>query len=603
MTTATATDRDWDLDAIFPGIESSEFQQAFDSALGGLERLGQIFDERGIDNGTPKDQQPALLDALLPEMNRVFDDLDTLGAYLYCLTTVDSRDDMAKAKQSEFEGRAVLASKLESRFERWAGTLDLPAVLASSQVAREHEYFLSRAQTLAAHQMSPAEEDLAAELNLSGGSPWARLREDVTSQIEVPFDLDGETKSLTMSEIRNLAEHPDADVRRRAYDAETAAWEAHALPIAAALNGIKGEAGTLIERRGWSSPLAQAAFQNAIDEAALDAMMTAARDSFPAWRRYFQAKARVLGQKWLAWWDLLAPLGGEGRTWDYDEGKAFVIANFDAYSPRMGDHARRAFRERWLDVDPKPGKGGGAWAAPIRGDEARVLLNYSPTFSSVNTLAHELGHVFHDLNLAQRTRMQRITPSTLAETASTFCETIIRHAATQNVSPQEELAILEGTLQSAAMIVVDISSRFLFEQSVFERRAERELSIDEFSELMLESQRATYGDGVDPATYHRFMWAAKPHYYDVNEGFYNFPYLFGLLFGLGLYAQYIDDPDRFRAGYDELLSLTGMADAATLAGRFGFDLRDRRFWDASLAILGRDIDRFFELVAMTTDPK
>jgi pepF/M3 family oligoendopeptidase len=602
MTTTTATDRDWDLDTIFPGIDSPEFQRAFDSALSDLGRLGQLFDERGTDEGTPKDQQAAVLDALLPEMNRVFDALDTLGAYLYCLTTVDSRDDAAKAKQSEFEGRAVLASKLESRFERWAGTLELPAVLASSQVARDHEYFLTRAQTFAAHQMSAAEEDLAAELNLSGGSPWARLREDVTSQIEIPFELDGVTKPLTMSEIRNLAEHPDADVRKRAYHAELAAWEGNALPIAAALNGIKGEAGTLIERRGWSSPVAQSAFQNGIDEATLDAMMTAARDSFPAWRRYFQAKARMLGQERLAWWNILAPLGEAGRAWEYDEGKAFVAANFDAYSQRMGDHARRAFRERWLDVDPKPGKGGGAWAAPIRGDEARVLLNYSPSFSSVNTLAHELGHVYHDLNLATRTRMQRITPSTLAETASTFCETIIRHAATQNVSPQEELAILDGALQSAAMCVVDISSRFNFEKSVFERRAERELSIDEFSDLMLAAQQATYGDSVDSATYHRFMWAAKPHYYDVNEGFYNFPYMFGLLFGLGLYAQYLEDPDRFRSGYDELLSMTGMADAATLAGRFGFNLRDRAFWDASLAILARDIDRFFELVATTAAP-
>ena len=325
-------------------------------------------------------------------------------------------------------------------------------------------------------------------------------------------------------------------------------------------------------------------------------MLTAARDSFSVtWRRYFQAKARLLGTEQLAWWDVLAPVGETSQTWEYDEGKAFVAENFDAFSKRMGDHARRAFNERWIDVDPKPGKGGGAWASPIRDDEARVLLNYSPSFSSVNTLAHELGHVYHDYVIAKRTRMQRITPSTLGETASTFCETIIRNAATQNASPQEELAILDGALQSAAQSVVDISSRFLFEKAVFEQRALRELSIDEFSELMLEAQRATYGDGLDPATYHQFMWAAKPHYYDVNEGFYNFPYMFGLLFGLGLYARFIEDPDHFRAGYDELLSMTGMADAATLAGRFGIDIRDRGFWDSSLAILGRDIERFIEL--------
>jgi len=230
-----------------------------------------------------------------------------------------------------------------------------------------------------------------------------------------------------------------------------------------------------------------------------------------------------------------------------------------------------------------------------------VLLNFSDSFGNVTTIAHELGHAYHGMCLATRTAAQRETPSTLAETASTFCEIIIRHAATQNVTQLEELAILDGTLQGSAQVVVDISSRFLFEKSVFEQRANRELSIDEFNDAMLAAQSATYGDGVDPTTYHRYMWAAKPHYYDVDGGFYNFPYMFGLLFGLGLYARYRQDADAFKASYDDLLSMTGMADAATLAARFGIDLRRRDFWDASLKVVEQDIDRLIELIDSAPD--
>jgi oligoendopeptidase F len=185
----------------------------------------------------------------------------------------------------------------------------------------------------------------------------------------------------------------------------------------------------------------------------------------------------------------------------------------------------------------------------------------------------------------------------LAETASTFCETLVRDAALKEASKGEQLEILEAWLQGATQIVVDISSRFLFERAVFERRQARELAVEELDELMLDAQRDTYGDGLDPGRLHRKMWAAKPHYYSADRGFYNYPYLFGLLFALGLYARYREEPEPFRAGYDDLLSATGMADAATLAQRFGIDLRSIDFWRSSLQVLREDVDRFEQLVS------
>jgi oligoendopeptidase F len=185
---------------------------------------------------------------------------------------------------------------------------------------------------------------------------------------------------------------------------------------------------------------------------------------------------------------------------------------------------------------------------------------------------------------------------TLAETASTFCETILTQAAIADGSEDEQLSYLESSLQDAAQIVVDISSRFLFEQAVCEKRRERALSAEEFSDLMLDAQRQTYGDGLDPEALHKYMWAAKGHYYSPRFAYYNYPYMFGLLFGLGLYAQYQADPETFRANYDALLAATGDADAATLAARFGIDIQSKSFWESSLNVIRKDIDTFVGLV-------
>jgi len=259
--------------------------------------------------------------------------------------------------------------------------------------------------------------------------------------------------------------------------------------------------------------------------------------------------------------------------------------------------SERAFHERWIDAEPRVGKAGGAFCMGVRGDESRILANYSPSYDGVSTLGHELGHAYHNVCLADVSAIQRLsTPMTLAETASTFCETIMRKAAIANGSAQEQLAILEGALQDAGQIVVDITSRFLFEQSVYARRKDRELSADEFSQLMLDAQAQTYGDAIAADERHPYMWAVKGHYYAPGYAYYNYPYMFGLLFGVGLYAQYTENPETFRTNYDDLLASTGSADAATLAARFGFDIQSGAFWEKSLNVIREDIDTFVALI-------
>jgi pepF/M3 family oligoendopeptidase len=583
---------------VYPGLDSPEFARDFGDALAAIDATVALFDQLQIDKRAAVAVDEATIAAFeqaLAALNQLFERTSTLESYIYSFVATDSRDAQAQARMSEFQRGGVRQRQLLTRFRAWIGSLDADALIAASPLAQQYAYMLRRAQRQASHQMAPAEEALAEDLSLSGGSAWSRLYNNVASQLLVAIELDGALRELPMSEVRNLAYAPERETRRRAYVAELAAWERAAVPLAAALNSVKGEVITLARRRGWADPLDLALFNNSIDRATLDAMLTAARESFPDFRRYLRAKARMLGVKQLPWYDLFAPVRASARAWSYDEAAEFIAEQFGGYSERMRDFAARAFRERWIDAAPRAGKRDGAFCMPLRADESRILANYQPSFKSVLTLAHELGHGYHNTNLARHAALNRGTPMTLAETASIFCETIVRNAVMRSAGPDEQIEILESTLVNAGQVVVDISSRFLFEQRLFEQRQARELAVDELCAIMRDAQADTYGDGLDQAALHPYMWAAKSHYYTTGNSFYNFPYMFGMLFGLGLYARYQRDPAGFKIGYDDLLGSTGLADAGTLAERMEIDIRSPDFWRASLATIRADIDRFEEL--------
>ncbi|MDQ3548706.1 MAG: M3 family metallopeptidase, partial [Chloroflexota bacterium] len=249
------------------------------------------------------------------------------------------------------------------------------------------------------------------------------------------------------------------------------------------------------------------------------------------------------------------------------------------------------------------GKQGGAFCMAVGDGSSRILANFAPSFGAVRTLAHELGHAYHYhvLHRERRTLLQQmLTPMTLAETASTFCETLVRQAALDAADPAGQVTMLDAALQNHCRFVVDVSCGFLVEQRIFEARNARELSVDELNAITVTAQAETYGDAIDPATWHPFMWAYRPHAFSAANSFSSFPYMFGLLFGLGLYARYRDAPPSFQTSFDALLAATGESDPATLAARFDIDIRTPAFWRASLAVIRADIDRFEWLVKETS---
>ncbi|MFM9106055.1 MAG: M3 family metallopeptidase, partial [Chloroflexota bacterium] len=441
-----------------------------------------------------------------------------------------------------------------------------------------------------------AEEALAVELGASGASAWSKLHESVCSQIEVEVAVDGQLVRMPISEAGNLMLSPDREQREAAYLATQDAWQRWATPLAAALNGVKGTGVTLAGRRGWSDPVDVACFQNSIDRETLEVMLATTREAFPHFRRYFRAKARLIGVGQLAWFDLTAPVGDPGRSWEWLDAVGLLQSEFAAFSPGLGDLMSRAAAERWIDAGPRPGKEGGAFCSALRAGESRILMNFTPSFDGVSTLAHEMGHAYHNSCQADLEPLLRQTPSTLAETASTFCETLVFDSLLSRAEGSERLFMLDQALQTASQVAVDIISRYDFERALFRLRTAREATIPELCDLMTAAQSATYGDGLDPARMNRWAWV-KTHYYSDQEPFYNFPYLFGQLFGLGLFAIHQREPEGFVPRYELLLRSTGCAEAADLAAGFGIDLRDAAFWRSSLDTIVRKIDQF-EAMAM-----
>ena len=596
----------WRLDSLFSGLGGDDYRAARADLDARVAALEAGLDQDGIGGGAPVATGPAevaRLAALLDEINDLSERLGDAWVFLAGHTSVDAFDDRAQAETSTLRRLLARLQALDARVTAWIGRLDVERAIADDPTAAAHAHYLRRTRQAAEHLMGDAEEALAAALSPSGGGAWAKLHGDLVGRATVRIALPGAEapEEAGLARLRVLQAHAEREVRAAAYRAELELLETHAVAFASAMNGVKGEVGTLAARRRWASPLDEALFDNGVTRAALQALQTAKHAAFPTLRRYLRAKARFLGLERLAWYDLLAPVeAGEGRSFTWAEASAFVAERFAGFSPELAALARRAFDEGWVDVLPRKGKRNGAFCMGAPGArESRVMLNFGGSLDDVFTLAHELGHAFHNdaAYRAGRRPLQDWTPMTLAETASIFCETLVTNALLEQSDDATRLAVLEQDLRSTTQLVIDIDSRFRLEQAVFERRAERELSISELDALMLEAQAATYGDALDPAARHPRMWAQKGHYYSASRSFYNYPYTFGYLFGLGVYAVYEAEPDGFARRYEALLARTGMAEVAELGREFGIDVESDGFWQGALALTGRRVEEYERLVA------
>jgi len=593
----------WDLSNVYRALDSDEFLAAREQTNEMLTKMETFFKTKT--NSITAKNSPQEIEAVLSEAVDQLNELQTLAftirSYVSSFVSTDSYNQLAMRTMSELDTPMVRMQQLGVQFNHWVGSLKevLPEVLKIDGSAKEHLFSIMETAEQSKYMMSPTEESLAAELSTSGVNAWRKLQGTVTSQLSVPFELDGEIQNLPMPALINLHGHPDEDVRRRAYEAEMEAWESVKETLAACMNGVKGTVNTLNKRRGREDALHSSIDMSRIDRETLEAMLSAMKDSFPMFRKYFHAKARRFGKESLSWWDIFAPVANSNKTYTFEEARAFIVENFGKFDAELAAFADNAFEKNWIDAEQRSGKRGGAFCMSVPGvKESRILCNFDGSLDQVFTIAHELGHGFHShcIYQADKTIMQSDTPMTMAETASIMCETIVTDAAlTQAENNDEKLAILETALIGDSQVIVDIYSRYLFEKEVFERRAKSELSADELCEIMENAQKTTYGDGLNEKTLHKFMWTWKPHYYYSGLSFYNYPYAFGLLFGLGLYAVYQERGENFIPDYKNLLASTGEGTAAELAARFDINIRDKKFWEGSIQQISKRIDLYLSL--------
>lgn len=593
----------WDMTNVYPSLDSKQFKNAIKKYKAELDEL-EIFLQKAVKANSKTDAKKLgkLFGEAMERFNALFNLSGTISPYIYSFVSTDSRNKEAMRALSAFEQMSVRASVLNTQFQAWTGALGQTAIKKAAKMnasAKSHEFALLETAEQSRYLMSPAEEILAADLTLSGGNAFGKLQGTITSQMTVDFELNGKIQKMPMPALINLRSHPDEATRRRGYEAENKAWETVQETLTACMNGVKGETLTLDKKRGRKDALHASLDFARIDRSTLNAMLSAMKDSFPMFQRYFKSKAKRLGKKKLAWWDLFAPMGKTDTVYSWNEARDFITRNFSQFSPELGAFAKRAFDNHWIDAEQREGKRGGAFCMGVEGvKESRIMSNFDGSFDQVSTLAHELGHAFHNecAYQAGKTPIQQNTPMTLAETASIMCETIATEAALKEIAnPQEELAVLEAQINGASQTIVDIYSRYLFEKEVFERRAKSELSSDELNDIMERAQKAAYGDGLDERYLQKYMWTWKPHYYSSGFSFYNYPYAFGLLFATGLYAIYQKRGAEFIPAYKELLASTGEARAADLADKFGINIRTKKFWADSLAIIGKRVDRYCKL--------
>ena len=577
----------WSVADVHQSFDARSFTDAMESAGAGVTRLEALFEEHNVRAITPRPVQPAdgeAADSVISTFNNVVEAQEILGAYIYATVSTDSRNERAQGLLSEMETLDARVSPLLARLADWVAALGTEQLATVSTEARDHLGPLERLQARAEHQMSEVEEGLYSELGTTGSSAWGRLQGDLTSQLSTEVHLPTGTKMMPMAAVRGLSTDSDLNVRKAAYEAEMRAWPTIAVACAAAMNSIKGEANVVNRRRKWKQPLDASLYSNNVSLETFNAMQSAVHASLPDFRRWMRAKAKLVGDtNGLSWWNLSAPLSISPGPISWDQGISLVKGAFASYSDRLSHLVDRSINEQWLDAEPREGKVGGAFCMSFVDDRSLVLLNWSGSVDSAQVTAHELGHAYHNTQLAHRTALQKRLPMALAETASIFCETLVVEEGLSRLQGDDRLALLDVDLIGANQVVVDIHSRFLFETEVFARRQKRTLGVSELNEIMLSAQRDAYGDGLDQTTAHPHMWVLKPHYY--GSHFYNWPYTYGLLFGLGLYAQYQLDPEKFRDGYDDVLSRAGMDTAEQLGQAFGIDVTSESFWTASLDVL------------------
>ena len=578
----------WNLDPIYKGFDDPAFEAdmaALKDAVAAIaafaEKLPELPALEGLTQGITLEENFSEL-------------VSKLAGYAFLRQAANTRDSEAGSRMGQIMALYSGVAAPFAAFKDWATKQpDLMEVVTKDENLKDYTFLFENMADSARYLLPGIGEAVMAKMGLSGGDAWSEMQQYLTSTVPVTYR--GTTTNL--SAIRNMAYDPDPQVRKDAYEAEIACYDRIKDAVAYALNSIKLETISDCQLRGYESPLHRTVKHNDMQMETLEAMLSAMDEYAPKFWQYLKAKAKALGHaNGLPWYDLFAPMGKSSTKFTAEMARDYLVNLFAEFDSELSEMVARAFDEAWLDFYPRDGKADGAFCADVNHlKQSRILTNFDGMFGDVVTLAHELGHAFHNQCIFDHRPLNQGYSMPLAETASTFNECVVMASAISKAADKDEkIALIESQLQDATQIICDIYSRFRFEKSVFDNREAMFMNADQLCSQMLDAQKASYGDGLDHNCLHPYMWICKSHYY--GPTYYNFPYAFGGLFARGLYAQYEKEGAAFVPKYKKLLNTTPIAKAEDVAKVADIDLTDKNFWRGALQTIADQIDLLCSLL-------
>ncbi|HGF7574704.1 TPA: M3 family oligoendopeptidase [Enterococcus hirae] len=588
----------WDLDSIFSGGSDSP---ALNERLEQLEKQINTY-YQSVNQWDHSVSTNDELTTLIKQQETITEGFSQCNSYITALLSANVKDTQAK----------LLSGKLYALLPRWqsADTI-LSKKFAEISDNNWQTLLQTDAFSLIAFRMneirrdghrllSEAEENIINTLSLDGLNAWSSHYDTIVGTIVIPFEENGKVTDLSAGQAFNkMMGDPDPLVREKLFIAWEKAWQEKTSLLSDTLNHLDGFRLSTYKLHGMNDYLQKPLEYNRLKKETLDVMWATIQKNKQPLVDYLTRKANLFGKEKMEWQDQDAPiiLGDlKEKTFTFDEAASFIIENFQKFSPKMATFAQSAFEKSWIEAEDRPGKRPGGYCTELpETQESRIFMTYSNSVNEVATLAHELGHAFHSSVMWDLPALNRDYAMNVAETASTFAELIVADATLKAAKTKEEkINLLDTKLQNALAMFMNIHSRFIFENRFYSARQEGLVSEEEITQMMVEAQKEGYHDAL--ATYHPHFWAAKLHFFIDDVPFYNFPYTFGYLFSLGIYAYANKKGTSFEQEYIELLRDTASMTTEELAQKhLGVDLTKPDFWQAGIEMVLEDINSFMTL--------
>lgn len=589
----------WELDSLLPHPETDDFRKRLEAFKNDLNSLANRSDKLPAVSAD-KSSTSAWVE-LLADYERLAGEYTELGAHLECHVAADAENKLFQRIEAQLAALAPLREKVATNIEfalKDASEAQLDSFIAADDRLRRIAFFLHDRRKNAALRLPKEQELLAAELGVDGIHAWGRFYDRVSGALRIRVMERGEIVEKSPGQVHFNS--PQRAVRENNFFAASKAWHTVADTCAEALNHLSGTRLTIYRRLGVRDHLDAPLRYNRLRRETLEAMWSAVSSRRAMLAKYLERKAALLGVSRPAWYDLGAPLPLAKSTTElpYDEACDIVIDAFTQFTPELGDFARRTIVERWIEVEDRPGKkqGGFCTGFPVK-KQTRIFMTYTNTPDSMSTLAHELGHAYHSHVLRDEPLFLRDYPMNLAETASTFAEAVLGQRRIDRAGTSDErLAILDEMLGDAVSYLMNIHARFIFEDNFHRERATGEISAERISEIMLAAQKEAYLNSLSDDGWYPGFWISKLHFYISALPFYNFPYTFGYLLSLGVYATAGEFGDEFPERYRKLLIATGCKETEeAVSSTLGYDLTKGDFWNRSLDVVEQRVEQFLKL--------